>query len=37
VRFDADELEAWITAQRVEPANGETGDPRGHTSGDRPA
>jgi excisionase family DNA binding protein len=27
VRFDADELEAWITAQRVEPANGEPGDP----------
>ena len=37
VRFDADELEAWITAQRVEPANGEAGDPRRRTSGDRPA
>ena len=32
VRFDADELEAWITAQRVEPANGEGGDPRRLTS-----
>jgi excisionase family DNA binding protein len=32
VRFDADELEAWITAQRVEPANDEGGDPRRRTS-----
>jgi excisionase family DNA binding protein len=32
VRFDADELEAWITAQRVEPANGEGGDSRPRTS-----
>jgi excisionase family DNA binding protein len=37
VRFDADELEAWITAQRVEPANGEGSGPRGRTSRDRPA
>ena len=37
VRFDADELEAWITAQRVEPANAEGGDPRRRASGDRPA
>jgi excisionase family DNA binding protein len=37
VRFDADELDAWITAQRVEPANGEGGDLRRRTSGDRPA
>jgi excisionase family DNA binding protein len=32
VRFDAEELEAWITAQRVEPANGEGGDARRRTS-----
>jgi excisionase family DNA binding protein len=37
VRFDADELEAWITAQRVEPANGEGSDVRRRTSRDRPA
>ena len=37
VRFDAEELEAWITAQRVEPANGEGGDARRRTSGDHPA
>jgi excisionase family DNA binding protein len=36
VRFDADELEAWITAQRVEPANGESGDARRRTSQARP-
>jgi excisionase family DNA binding protein len=35
VRFDADELDAWITAQRVEPANGERGDARRRTSRDR--
>ena len=32
VRFDAEELEAWIAAQRVEPANGEGGDARRRTS-----
>ena len=37
VRFDADELEAWITAQRVEPANGEGGAPHRPISGDHPA
>jgi excisionase family DNA binding protein len=37
VRFDADELEAWITAQRVEPTNAEGSDPRRRTSRDRPA
>jgi excisionase family DNA binding protein len=37
VRFDANELEAWITAQRVEPANGKGGDTRRRTSRDRPA
>jgi excisionase family DNA binding protein len=36
VRFDADELEAWITAQRVEPANGESGDAHRRTSQARP-
>jgi excisionase family DNA binding protein len=37
VRFDAYELEAWITAQRVEPVNIQGGDPRRRTSRDRPA
>jgi excisionase family DNA binding protein len=37
VRFDADELEAWITAQRVLPVNGEGGDARRRISRDRPA
>jgi excisionase family DNA binding protein len=32
VRFDADELEEWITAQRVEPTNAEGSDPRRRTS-----
>jgi excisionase family DNA binding protein len=32
VRFDADELEAWITGQRVEPTNAEGSDPRRRTS-----
>jgi excisionase family DNA binding protein len=36
VRFDADELEAWITAQRVGPANGESGDAHRGTSQARP-
>jgi excisionase family DNA binding protein len=36
VRFDADELEAWITAQRVEPASSESGDARRRTSQARP-
>lgn len=36
VRFDAEELEAWIAAQRVEPANGEGGDTRRRTSEARP-
>ena len=32
VRFDAEELEAWISAQRVDPANSEGGDARRRTS-----
>ena len=32
VRFDAEELEAWISAQRVEPANSGGGDLRRRTS-----
>jgi excisionase family DNA binding protein len=32
VRFDAEELEVWISAQRVEPPNGESGDARRRTS-----
>jgi len=36
VRFDAEELEAWIAAQRVEPANGVGGDARRRTSEARP-
>lgn len=32
VRFDADELEAWIIGQRVEPTNAEGSDPRRRTS-----
>jgi excisionase family DNA binding protein len=32
VRFDAEELEAWISAQRVDPANGEGGDARRRTN-----
>jgi excisionase family DNA binding protein len=32
VRFDAEELEAWISAQRVDPANGEGGEARRRTS-----
>ena len=32
VRFDAEELEVWISAQRVEPPSGDSGDARRRTS-----